>query len=357
MQIDRPVETIITELDERSRDIFREIVEAFMDTGTPVGSRTLSQRSHLTLSPASIRNVMADLEAAGLLYAPHTSAGRLPTVRGLRMFVDGLLEVGDLTEAERASIEVRCAQSEHSLQEMLERASEILSDLSRCAGIVLAPKIEAPLKHMEFVNLGGERAIVVIVFESGQIENRVLEIPPGIPPSVLVEATNFLNERLRGRTFQEARQFIEVELEARRAELDELTGRVVEAGLATWGGRSDNGSEGGTLIVRGRANLLDDVQALGDLERVRQLFDDLESTREFASLLQMAQEAEGVRIFIGSENRLFSLSGSSLIVAPYGDAQQRVVGAIGIIGPTHLNYARIIPMVDYTAQVIGRLIG
>jgi heat-inducible transcriptional repressor len=357
MQSTRPAETIITELDERSRDIFREIVEAYMDTGTAVGSRTLSRRSQLTLSPASIRNVMADLEAAGLLYAPHTSAGRLPTERGLRLFVDGLLEVGDLTEAERASIEARCAQSEHNLQEMLERASETLSGLSRCAGVVLAPKIEAPLKHIEFVNLGGEQAIVVIVFESGQVENRVLKVPPGLPPSVLVEATNFLNERLRGRTFQEARQVIEVELEARRAELDELTSRVVEAGLATWGGEADEAGDGGTLIVRGRANLLDDVQALDDLERVRQLFDDLESSRECASLLHLAQEAEGVRIFIGSENRLFSLSGSSLIVAPYSDAHQRVVGAIGIIGPTHLNYARIIPMVAYTAQVIGRLIG
>jgi heat-inducible transcriptional repressor len=353
MQTHKPVETIITELDERSRDIFREIVEAFMDTGTPVGSRTLSRRSQLALSPASIRNVMADLEAAGLLYAPHTSAGRLPTERGLRMFVDGLLEVGDLTEEERASIEVRCAQSEHNLQEMLECASETLSGLSHCAGVVLAPTIEAPLKHIEFVNLDAGRVIVVIVFESGQVENRVLEIPAGMPPSVLIEASNFLNERLRGRTFQEARSFIESELEARRAELDELTSRVVEAGLATWGGEGD----GSTLIVRGRANLLDDVQAMGDLERVRQLFDDLESTREFASLLQLAQEAEGVRIFIGSENRLFSLSGSSLIVAPFSNAHQRIVGAIGVIGPTHLNYARIVPMVDYTAQVIGRLLG
>ncbi|MDP6709430.1 MAG: heat-inducible transcriptional repressor HrcA [Alphaproteobacteria bacterium] len=353
MQTHRPVETIITELDERSREIFREIVEAYMDTGTPVGSRTLSRRSHLTLSPASIRNVMADLEAAGLLYAPHTSAGRLPTERGLRMFVDGLLEIGDLTEEERASIEVRCAQNEHSLKEMLESASETLSGLSHCAGVVLAPTIEAPLKHIEFVNLDAGRVIVVIVFESGQVENRVLEIPPGMPPSVLIEASNFLNERLRGRTFQEARNFIESELEARRAELDELTSRVVEAGLATWGGEGD----GSTLIVRGRANLLDDVQAMSDLERVRQLFDDLESTREFASLLQLAQDAEGVRIFIGSENRLFSLSGSSLIVAPFSNAHQRIVGAIGVIGPTHLNYARIVPMVDYTAQVIGRLIG
>ena len=353
MQVDRPVESIITELDERSREIFREIVETFMETGAPVGSRTLSRVSNLALSPASIRNVMADLEAAGLLYAPHTSAGRLPTERGLRMFVDGLLEVGDLTEEERASIEVRCAQGEYNLQELLSRASETLSGLSRCAGIVVVPKVEAPLKHIEFVNLDAGRVIVVIVFESGMIENRVIEIPAGMPPSVLVEASNYLNDRLRGFTFQEARQRIEQELEARRAELDELTSQVVEAGLATWGG----GTEGGTLIVRGRANLLADVQAMDDLDRVRQLFSDLESTREFGGLLDLAQDAEGVRIFIGSENRLFSLSGSSLIVAPYGDSRQQVVGAIGVIGPTHLNYARIIPMVDYTAKVIGRLIG
>ena len=361
MQAESPVENIITELDERNREIFREIVEAYMATGAPVGSRTLSRLSSLALSPASIRNVMADLEALGLLYAPHTSAGRLPTERGLRMFVDGLLQVGELTEQERASIEVRCAQSEYNTQELLERASEALSGLSRCAGIVVAPKADAPLKHIEFVNLDAGRVIVVIVFETGMVENRVLEIPAGLPPSVLVEAANFLNERVRGRTFQEARSLMERELEARRAELDELTSRLVEGGMATWGGGTGAGDDGkavsGTLIVRGRANLLDDVQALDDLERVRQLFADLENTREFGSLLDLAQEAEGVRIFIGSENRLFSLSGSSLIVAPYGDSQQRVVGAIGVIGPTHLNYARIIPMVDYTARVIGRLIG
>jgi len=353
MQTDRSVTTVITELDERSREIFREIVETYMDTGAPVGSRTLSRRVGLSLSPASIRNVMADLEAVGLLYAPHTSAGRLPTERGLRMFVDGLLEIGDLTEEERASIEVRCRQGHSSLAEMLNRASEALSGLSHCAGVVVVPKVDAPLKHIEFVNLDAGRVIVVIVFESGMVENRVIEIPPGMPPSVLIEATNYLNDRMRGRTFQDAKRIIEQEMQTRQAELDTLTNRLVEAGLATWGG----GSNGGTLIVHGRAHLLHDVQAVGDLERIRQLFDDLESAREFGSLLQQTQEAEGVRIFIGSENRLFSLSGSSMIVAPYGDSRQRVVGAIGVIGPTHLNYARIIPMVDYTAKVIGRLMG
>jgi heat-inducible transcriptional repressor len=354
MQSERSTDTIITELDKRSREIFKEIVETFMDTGQPVGSRTLSRRGGIALSPASIRNVMADLEAAGLLYAPHTSAGRLPTERGLRIFVDGLLKLGELSDEERASIEVRCTQGDRNLQELLQRASETLSGLSRCAGVVVVPKLEAPLKHIEFVNLDAGRAIVVIVYETGMVENRIIEVAPGLPASALREASNYLNARLGGRTFQEARASIEAELEFRRAELDELTSRLVHTGLATWGG---GGGERGTLIVHGRANLLDDVQALGDLERIRQLFDDLESARDVGALLEQAQAAEGVRIFIGSENRWFSLSGSSMIVAPYNDSRQHVVGAIGVIGPTHLNYARIVPMVDYTAKVIGRLIG
>ncbi len=347
------VEASLSDLDERSREIFRGIVESYMTTGAPVGSRTLSRLPGLTLSPASIRNVMADLETAGLLYAPHTSAGRLPTDRGLRMFVDGLLEVGELTEEERAWIEGRCADGGHGMQEMLQRATDILSGLSQCAGVVAVPKFESPLKHIEFVHLTAGRAIVVLVTESGVVENRLIELGPGVPPSAMVEASNYLNDRLRGRTFEEARVLIQAELEARRNELDALTTKIVEAGLATWAGE---GTEG-RLIVRGHAKLLDDVSAVDDLERVRQLFADLENAREYPRMLALARAADGVRIFIGSENRLFSLSGSSLIVAPYSDGQQRVVGAIGVIGPTHLNYARIIPMVDYTARVVGRLIG
>lgn len=345
--------SIINELSERNRDIFREIVESYLETGQPVGSRTLSRRLSIALSPASIRNVMADLEAAGLLHAPHHSAGRLPTERGLRMFVDGLLEIGDLTEDERASIELRCQQGGRSFPEMLERATEMLSGLSRAAGVVLAPKTEAPLKQVEFVDLGAGRVLVVIVTEGGLVENRIVEAPPGLPASALVEAGNFLNARLRGHTIAEARAGILRELEQKRAELDELTAKLVEQGLATWGGGGDRG----TLIVRGRSNLLEDVNAVGQLERIRQLFDDLESAEEFVRLLEATQKAEGVRIFIGSETRLFSLSGSALIVAPYGNSRQQIVGALGVIGPTHLNYARIVPMVDYTAKVIGRLIG
>ncbi len=343
----------ITDLDERSREIFRGIVESYMMNGTPIGSRTLSRLPNVTLSPASIRNVMADLEAAGLLFAPHTSAGRLPTDRGLRLFVDGLLEVCDLTVEERASIEGRCADGGHGMQDILQRATEILSGLSQCAGVVAVPKFETPLKHIEFVHLGAGRAIVVLVTETGVVENRLIELGPGVPPSALIEAANYLNDRLQGRTFEEARGLIQAELEARRSELDTLTRKIVEAGLATWAGEGNEGS----LIVRGHAKLLDDVSAVDDLERVRQLFADLENAREYQRMLDLARDADGVRIFIGSENRLFSLSGSSLIVAPYTDGKQRLVGAIGVIGPTHLNYARIIPMVDYTAQVIGRLIG
>lgn len=343
-------------LSERSREIFRGIVEAYLETGEPVGSRTLSQRLSLSLSAASIRNVMADLEQMGLLIAPHTSAGRMPTEAGLRMFVDGLLEIGELAEEERQAIEGRLAASGRSLDEALQDASQLLSGLSRCAGLVFAPKLDVPLKHIEFVSLGPSKALVILVTEDGAVENRVIGMPGGLTPSALQEATNYLNSRLRGRTLDEARAIISSELEARRTELDQIAARVIEAGLATWSGENNEG-RAGTLIVRGHSNLLENVHAAEDLERLRMLFDDLEGKINLVQLLDLAHEAEGVRIFIGSENKLFSLSGSSLIVAPYMNPRQKIVGAIGVIGPTRLNYARIIPMVDYTAKVMGRLLG
>ncbi len=342
----------IGDLDQRNREIFREVVESFLETGTPVGSRTLSRRLNRSLSPASVRNIMADLEDAGLLHAPHTSAGRLPTDRGLRLFIDGLLELGDLAEAERAEIEAHCAAAGRSLEDMLIQASELLSGLSGWAGLVMAPKLEAPLKHLEFVSLGDGRALVVIVGESGAVENRIIEVPAGLPPSALVEAANYLNARLRGNTLAEARRDILTEIDQQRAELNAVTARVVESGLAIWGGDQQQ-----TLIVRGRANLLEDISAAEDLERIRQLFADLESKQALIDVLELANEGPGVRVFVGSESQLFSLTGSSMIVAPYTNSNQDVIGAIGVVGPTHLNYARIVPMVDYTARVIGRLIG
>ena len=358
---------MITGLNDRSREVFRRIVEAYLESGEPIGSRTLSRRLGLALSPAAgggfsnerglspatIRNVMADLEEMGLLFAPHTSAGRLPTEAGMRLFVDGLLEVGNLTEDERRALDGRLAATGGSAESLLERATTTLSGLSRCAGVVLAPKIESPLRHIEFISLNPGRALVVLVTENGLVENRVIETPPGLPPSALVQATNYLSARLVGRTIAEAYDEIMAELENHRAQIDELTRSVVERGLATWAG----GEGGGTLIVRGQANLLGDVHALGDLEAIRALFEALETKETLLKLLSLADRAEGVQIFIGSDNPLFGTSGCSMIVGPYRDGREKVVGAIGVIGPTRINYARIIPLVDYTAKLVGRLLG
>ncbi len=342
----------VAELNERSREIFRHVVEAFVRTGEPVGSRTLSQRMGISLSPATIRNVMAELEDAGLLYAPHTSAGRLPTEIGLRLFVDGLLEVGRLTTDERANIDSHCQATGKSVAQLLQEATETLSGLSHCAGLVLAPKTEQPLRQVEFVSLGEGRALVVLVTQDGQVENRIIEAPLGLPPARLIEATNFLNAKLSGRTLGEAREEILREIEEKRAQLDSLTSKVVEAGLAMPAG----GNEDGSLILRGQANLLEDVSALEDLERIRGLFDALERKESLFSLLDATNRAEGVQIFIGAENELFSHAGLALVIAPFSNTQEQVIGAIGVIGPTRINYARIIPMVDYTAKVIGRTI-
>jgi heat-inducible transcriptional repressor len=342
---------MIGTLNDRSREIFRKVVDAYVETGEAVGSRTLSRRLGMSLSPATVRNVMADLEEAGLLYAPHTSAGRVPTEAGLRLFVDGLLEIGALSREERESIDGRCAATGRSLASVLEEATTMLSGLSRCAGLVVAPKQDAALKHIEFVQLGPGRALVVLVSENGLVENRIIDVPLGLPASSLIEATNYLSQRLVGRTIDDARRLIKTELEQHRAHLDELSRKVVEAGLATWS------QAGGYLLVRGQGQLLADVQQMADLERIRALFAMLETKDAMVRLLDASEKAEGVQIFIGAENELFSMAGCSVIIAPYANREEKVVGAIGVIGPTRMNYARIIPMVDYTAKVIGRILG
>jgi heat-inducible transcriptional repressor len=344
----------LAQLNERSLDIFRQIVESYLATGEPVGSRNISRLITTPLSPASVRNVMSDLDQLGLVYAPHTSAGRLPTETGLRFFVDALMEIGDLGEADRREMEAKVATAGKSMDAVLNEASVMLSGLTRAAAVVLTAKANVRLKHIEFVRLEPERALVVLVAEDGQIENRVLPLPLGVPTSALTEASNFLNARIRGRTLAEARSELEQAMVASRNELDQLTQKVIAAGLASWsGGDSDERQ----LIVRGHANLLDDLHALEDLERVRLLFDDLETKRGVVDLLGLAERADGVRIFIGSENKLFSLSGSSTIVAPYRDGAGHIVGVLGVIGPTRLNYARVIPTVDYAARIVSRLLG
>jgi heat-inducible transcriptional repressor len=343
-------------LDQRSRDIFRRLVDTYLETGEPVGSRTISRILPNNLSPASVRNVMMDLEDAGLIFSPHTSAGRVPTELGLRFFVDALMELGSMSSDERARIDAQIAASNRPrrIEDVLGEATTLLSGLSHCAGVVLAPKMNARLKHIEFVNLGPGRALVILVGEDGTVENRVIEVPRGLPPSTFVTATNYLSTRFQGKTIAEVQRSMSEEMETIRHEVDEVSARLVEAGVAVWGGEADGGDK--TLIVKGQANLIENATAVDDLERIRKLFDDIENKSELVQLLGLAEAGEGVRIFIGSENRLFSLSGSSLIIAPYKNTEEKIVGVLGIIGPTRMNYARIIPMVDYTARAIGRLI-
>ena len=352
---------MIVELNARSKEVFRQIVDAYVATGEPVGSRTVARRLDEQVSPATIRNVMADLEEAGLLYAPHTSAGRVPTDAGLRLYVDGLLEVGNLTDEERREIEGRCSVQGRSIEGVLSDASTALSALSRYAGIVTAPINDRPFKHIEFVPLSPGRALVIVVGDNGLVENRVIDVPLGMSVATLIEAGNYLTARLAGRSFAEARASILGEIEDHRSQLDALTQKVVSAGLATWSGDSDR-RESGFLIVRGHAKLLEDVTNLADLERIRGLFEMLDARHSVLRLVDLTQSAKSMQIFIGAENQLFGLSGCSMIVAPYSAGAESgrgaaVLGAIGVIGPTRMNYARIITLVDYTARVVSRLLG
>ena len=350
----RPEHSALAAMNERSREIFRLVVESYLATGDPVGSRNLSRLLPMTLSAASVRNVMQDLEESGLIFAPHTSAGRLPTELGLRFFVDSVMEIGDVAADERARIDaqVKAAGAGQTMENLLSEASSLLSGVSRGAGVVLTSKDNVGLKQIEFVRLEPEKALAVLVAENGTVENRILNIPRDLPPFALVEAANYLNARIRGRTLGEVRLDIEGSRTAAEQELGQLTARLVDAGLASWTGPEGSSQQ---LIVRGQANLLGDLKAVEDLERIRLLFEDLETKKDVIDLLARAETGEGVRIFIGSENKLFSLSGSSMIVAPFRDGGQKIVGVVGVIGPTRLNYGRIVPMVDYTARVVSRL--
>jgi len=340
-------------LDPRSAAVLREIVEQYVATGEPVGSRTLSRRLPMALSPATIRNVMSDLTDAGLLFAPHTSAGRLPTDRGLRLFVDGLLQTGSLPEEEREAIGRALEARGRSLEDTLADASTMLAGLAGAAGLVLAPKSDGAVRHIEFVPLGPGRALVILVAADGQVENRVIEIPPGLPPSALTQAANYLNARLSGRSLAELRRVVGADMAEDRTQLDALTTKVVEAGLATWTGEG----RGGALIVRGQARLLAEVTGIESLAAIQTLFERLERQETMLRLLELAEASDGVRIFIGAESGLFGGTGVSMVVAPARNGADRIVGAIGVIGPTRINYGRIIPVVDYTARAIGQLLG
>jgi len=340
-------------MNERSREVFRRVVEGYLETGAPVGSRTLTRSLSEQVSAATIRNVMQDLEHLGLLGSPHVSAGRVPTQIGLRMFVDGILEVGDVTGEDRQTIDQTIGNKQQDVNTLLDRVGSALSGMTRGASLVLTPKQEAPIKHIDFVSLSRERALVVLVFADGRVENRLFTPPMGQTPSSMREAANFLNAIAEGHTLSEMGAVIKREIAARRSEIDSLAAELVESGFATWENEGENTER---LIVRGRGNLLSEHETEADLDRIRTLFDDLERKRDIAQFLELAEGGDGVRIFIGSENKLFSLSGSSLFIAPYMNADQKIIGAVGVIGPTRLNYGRIVPIVNYTAQLVGKMI-
>ena len=345
--------TILTEMNDRSREVFRRVVESYLNSGDPVGSRTLTRTMSEKLSAATIRNTMQDLEFLGLLDSPHVSAGRIPTQRGLRMFVDGLMEVGTIDDQDRAKIESSMDRDDGNVTSLLDQVGAALSGITRSASLVLAPKQETAIKHIEFVSLSPDRALVVLVYADGHVENRLFTPPPGQTPSSMREAANFLNAIAEGHRLSELRPLIAAEIARHRQEIDSLARDLVENGLALW---ENAGERGERLMVRGQANLIEAGGESLNLDRIRTLFDDLERKRDIADFLEMTDTGEGVRIFIGSENKLFSLSGSTLVVSPYMNADRKIIGAVGVIGPTRLNYGRIVPIVDYTAQLVGRMV-
>lgn len=345
---------MLTELNDRSREVFRRVVESYLSSGEPIGSRSLTRQLEEQVSAATIRNVMQDLEYLGLLDSPHVSAGRVPTQLGLRLFVDSLLEVAPVTDTDRERLDATLGSNERDTGTLLDRVGSALSGLTHSASLVLSPKHEAPIRQFEFVSLAPDRALVVLVFADGHVENRVFSPPPGQTQSSMREAANFLNAMAEGRSLSDLRSRIGTEIAANRREIDSRAQALVKSGVAIW---DNEGEPYERLIVRGRANLLGEAGAEQELERIRQLFDDLERKRDIAEFLELTEEGEGVRIFIGSENKLFSLTGSSLVVSPYMNADRKIVGAVGVIGPTRLNYGRIVPIVDYTAQLVGRMLG
>jgi len=344
---------LLNNMNERSREIFRRLVEGYLESGGPVGSRTLTRTLNEKVSAATVRNVMQDLEFLGLLDSPHISAGRVPTQLGLRMFVDGFLEVDQLSKEDQLKLDQTVDRSSQDVSSVLDRVGSTLSALTHGASLVLTPKQEQPIKHIEFVSLSPDRALVVLVYSNGDVENRLFTPPVGQTPSAMREAANFLNAVLEGRTLSELLSTIQHDVDLRRQEIDSLAQELVTQGLAVWQTQGDDNER---LIVRGRGNLLESEAHEEDLERIRNLFDDLERKRDIAEFLELTEQGDGVRIFIGSENKLFSLTGSSLVVSPYMNSERKIVGAIGVIGPTRLNYGRIVPLVDYTAQLVGKLI-
>lgn len=344
---------MITDLNDRAQAILRYVVDTYMETGEPVGSRTIARHLENNLSPATIRNVMSDLETGGLLYAPHTSAGRLPTAQGLRLYIDGLMEIGNLSLSDRNTIEAQCITAGSSMNTVLERATSMLSGLSSAASLIIAPKTNKPIKQMQFVRLDSGRILVVMVLQDNTVENRVMAVPPEVDDFALTTASNFINAQINGKTVSEAERDIRHDIAENKTQLDKITSDLVQRGLSM--APAGDGFDG-NIIIRGQARLLEDVKAIEDLERARQLLAALEEQETMMRLLTATHQADGVQIYIGTENTMFDHSGWSMIISPYKTPENQIIGAIGVIGPTRLNYKRIIPLVDYTSRVMTRIL-
>ena len=310
----------ILDMDERSRKIFKLIVDDFLKDGKPIGSRKLSIKMGEKLSPASVRNV------------------------------DGLLQVKKISSSESNEIKNNINTNSVNLDQMCSEAGSLLSGLLDCAGIVLAPKLDGFLKHIEFVPMSKDRALVILITEDGIIENRIIKIPKGLPSSLLIETTNYLNSVIKGRTLIESKKIINEEIQNDKLSIDKVAEKLINEGIACW----DDASKKNKLIVTGTSKLLDDVSAIEQLEDARVLIEKLENKRNLIGILDETQQAEGLQIYIGSENNLFGFTGCSTIISPFRNKDKEIIGAIGVIDPMRINYAKIIPVVDYTAKLIGK---
>jgi len=334
-------------LSERSLHLFKALVEHFILDGQPVGSRTLARDTNLDLSPATIRNVMADLEDLGLLHSPHTSAGRIPTVKGYRLFVDSLLRVNCLDSIEVQQI-ARELDAEQDLQSLLNRTSTMLSDITRLASVVMLPRTEQPiLQHLEFVALSDNRVLVILVVNKHEIQNRIIHTARPYSNDELQQASNYLNESFAGRELTKVRSELLQELEQMKEDVNQIMQLAIEMAQKAF----VSGEPGDDYVLAGQTNLMD-VAELCDVEKLKKLFNSFNQKRDLLHLLEQAIHASGVQIFIGEESGYEVLDECSVVTSPY-EVDGRILGVLGVIGPTRMHYERVIPIVDITAKMLG----
>ena len=345
-------ENLYVELSHRSKQIFKSVVETYLETGSPSGSETILKKGLIDLSSSSIRSILAELQKEGFLYAPHTSSGRLPTDKGMRLFVDGLLEFGRLSKNEQENIKQQCVSKGASFQDVLEEASKLISGLSNHAGIVVAPKFQNKIKHIEFIRLNNSQVMSIIASINGQIENRIINEKGLYSDNTLKEISNYLNSKYTNKNIDEIKKNIKDDIKNSKGRLEVLSKNLVKKGIL----ELEPNTENPYIFLHGQSSLLGDEIISKDLDQIRKLFDEIENKNTFVNILENTNAAKGVQIFIGSQNFLFKHSGLSMVMAPYKNKAQEIIGAIGVVGPTRLNYSRIVPLVDYTSKIIGKVL-